>query len=144
MKKAKNGDTVRIHYIGKTEDHGVVTTSKDSQPIEFKIGSSGIPSSLEKGIIGMEVGATKTITVPPDEGFGPKREELIITVKKKDFPGDAELNIGQRFQFKQTDGKLVDIYIVDIEDELVTIDANHPLAGHKLIFDIEMVDITQG
>ncbi|MGD2270971.1 MAG: peptidylprolyl isomerase [Desulfobacterales bacterium] len=142
MKKAKNGDTVKIHYTGKTEDQKVVTTSKDDRPLEFKIGNSSVPSSLEKGLIGMEVGATKTITVPPDEGFGPKREELVMTLKKGDFPDDVELNIGQRFQFKQTDGKLVDIYIVDIADEVVTIDANHPLAGHNLVFDIEMVDIT--
>jgi peptidylprolyl isomerase len=142
MKKAKNGDTVKIHYTGKTEDQKVVTTSKDNRPIEFKIGSSSVPSSLEKGLIGMEVGATKTITVPSDEGFGPKREELVMTLKKRDFPDDVELNVGQRFQFKQTDGKLVDIYIVDIADEVVTIDANHPLAGHNLVFDIEMVDIT--
>lgn len=144
MRKAKSGDIVRIHYTGKTEDNKVFATSKDGDPLAFEVGRRQVPSSFEKGVIGLQIGQTKTITVPPNEGFGQRRKELITTVKKSDFPDDVDLNIGQRFQFRQTDGKLADIHIVDIEDELVTIDINHPLAGHQLFFDIEIVDIAQG
>jgi FKBP-type peptidyl-prolyl cis-trans isomerase 2 len=144
MIRVKDGDTVKIHYTGKTEDQKVFTTSKDKQSIEFEIGSGIVPPSLEKGIIGMKIGATKTITVPPEEGYGLRRKELIATVMKSDLPQDSELVIGQRFQYKRADGKLADIYIIDIKDEQITIDANHPLAGHKLIFDIEIADIRQG
>jgi len=142
VKRAKNGDTVRIHYKVKTGDHKVFATSKDKQPAEFEIGSGSVPSILEKSVIGMKIGETKTITVPEEEVFGQRREDLITTVKKSAFPDDIEPVVGQRLQLRQPDGNLIDIDIIDIEDELVTIDANHPLAGHKLLFYIEMVGIT--
>jgi len=141
MKKAKDGDKVRIHYTVKKEDNTVFATSRDKQPSEFEIGSGNVPSGLQKGVIGMEIGETKTITVSPEEAFGPRREDLIKTVKKSNFPDDIEPVVGKGLRLKQPDGELIDGNIIDIEDELVTIDTNHPLAGHKLTFNVEMVGI---
>ena len=141
MKKAKDGDKVRIHYTVKKEDNKIFATSRDKQPSEFKIGSGNVPSGLQKGVIGMEIGETKTITVSPEEAFGPRREDLIKTVKKSDFPDDIEPVVGKGLQLKQPDGKLINGNIIDIEGELVTIDTNHLLAGHKLTFNVEIIGI---
>jgi len=139
--KAKKGNAVKIHFTGKTEDNRIFDSSKNRQPLEFEIGSGTVLSGLENGVIGMEIGESKTISVSPEEGFGQKRKELVTVVKKSDFPNHITPSVGQRLQAKQPQGETMDLYVTQIEGDDVTIDANHPLAGHTLQFEVEMMEI---
>ena len=141
MAKAKKGNTVRIHYTAKTEDSSVFYTSKNAHPLKFEIGSSDVISGLEKGVIGMEIGETKTINISPNEGFGRRREALVDTIKRNDFPNHLTPVVGQKIEVVQPNGQCLDVYVTHIKGEEVTIDANHPLAGLTLKFEVEMMDI---
>jgi peptidylprolyl isomerase len=141
VSRAKNGNTVRIHYIGKTEEDKVFGTSKYSEPLEFEIGSGEILSALEKGVIGMKEGERRTITVPPEKAFGRRLNELMSVVKKSKFPGHNTPTLGQHLQHKRVDGIIIDGRVIEIIDDLVVLDANHPMAGHTLKFEIEMIEI---
>ena len=141
MSQVKNGDTVKVHYTGKLENGKVFDTSEDRQPREFRLGSGKIVPGFEKGIIGMEVGEAKTITVPPEEAYGPRRNELIVDVEKTDLPENITPAIGKQLQIRQKDGNPIKVTITDMNEDTVTLDANHPLAGNTLFFDVELVEI---
>jgi FKBP-type peptidyl-prolyl cis-trans isomerase 2 len=140
MRKASSGDVVKIYYIGQTEDGEVFDTSM-GKPISFKIGDKEVVEGLEKGVIGMGIGDKKTLTIPPEEGFGERREQLVETVKKSRFPAHINPEVGKKLRIKQKDGSRIDLRITQIEDDTVTLDANHPLSGHTLNFEVEMVAI---
>jgi len=142
MNQAKCGDTVRVHYTGKLENGAIFDTSRDDEPFEFTIGEGEVIPGFEKAIIGMEVGETKTITVPPDEAYGPRNEELIVDVKKSILPENITPAIGGQLQIPQKDGNPIKVIISDINEDTVTLDANHPLAGITVVFDILLVAIT--
>lgn len=141
MSKAKNGDSVKVHYTGQLISGDVFDTSKDRQPLEFEIGSGKVIPGFEKGIIDMEVGEAKRITIKPEEAYGQRREELVVNVVKSDFPDHITPSVGQQLQMKQQDGSSVNVIIAEIHEDNITIDANHPLAGHTLYFDVELVEI---
>ena len=141
MGQAKNGDTVKVHFTGRLENGEVFSNSKDDQPLEFTLGSGKIIPGFEEGIIGMEVGETKTITVPPEEAYGPRRKELIVDVEKTDLPENITPAIGEQIQIRQKDGNPIKVTITDMNEDTVTLDANHPLAGNTLFFHVELVEI---
>jgi len=141
MNQAKTGDTVRVHYTGKLEDGMIFDSSKDRPPLEFTIGGGEVIPGFESGIIGMEVGQVKTISIAPEEAYGPRREDLVLYVKKTDFPEDITPTVGQQLQIRQPNGRIIDLMVTEVGDESVTLDANHPLAGKTLIFDVELVEI---
>jgi peptidylprolyl isomerase len=141
MSKAKDGDKVKVHYTGKLEDDTVFDTSRGRQPLEFTIGSGNIIPGFEQAIVGMESGATKTFSIPPADGYGDHREELIVEVRRADFPPDVEPELGQQLQMQRPDGNTITVVVAQIEGESVTLDANHPLAGKTLVFDVELVEI---
>jgi FKBP-type peptidyl-prolyl cis-trans isomerase 2 len=141
MTKAQKGDMVKVHYTGKTEDDRIFETTQGGPPLKFEIGSKSVIPQLEKGVLGMQVGDKKTFTVPPEEGFGQRKQELIGTVKKSSFPDHIAPTVGQQVQLQLPNGKNLNVSVADIEDEIVTLDGNHPLAGHTLKFDVEMIDI---
>jgi len=140
MTQVKEGDTVKIHFTGRLEDGMIFEHSKDGGPLELEIGKGGI-KGLEKGIIGMEVGEKKTISVPPGEGFGLRREDAMLAVKKGDLPGEFSPTIGHQVEVKGPDGELYDAIIADINGDVITLDVNHPLAGRTLIFDVDLLEI---
>jgi peptidylprolyl isomerase len=142
MSKVKDGDTVTVHYTGKLENGEVFDTSREREPFEFTVGNEAVISGFEKGVVGMEVGDTKTIEVPPEEAYGVKQDELVVEVKKSEFPDEITPTIGQRLQIKQQDGNPIVVTITNLTEESITLDANHPLAGYTLFFDVEIVDIT--
>jgi len=144
MTQVKNGDTVKVHYTGKLEDGTVFDTSKDREPLEFTIGSGDVIPGFEKSIVGMEVEGKKTITIPPEEAYGPRREELIWEKKRSDFPEKITPAVGKQVgvRLNQSDAPLINATITDMNDDNVTLDANHPLAEKTLVFDIELVEIT--
>lgn len=141
MSKAKNGDTVKVHYTGKLEDGIVFDTSKDREPLEFTIGGGSVIPGFENGIIGMEIGSKKVVTIPPEEAYGKRHEELILKVNKSEFPENITPALGMELQLKYKDKTSVRAVVTDIKEESVTLDANHPLAEKTLIFDIELVEI---
>lgn len=141
MSEARNGDRVKVHYTGKLWDGRILGSTENNQPVEFTIGSGQIVPGIEKGIIGMEVGERKTITIPPEDGFGPRREELVVDVNKSELPENMEPAIGQRVRMPHDDGQNIDLVITDVAEDTITLDANHPLAGRMLLFDLELVAI---
>ena len=141
MNQAKNGDRVKVHYTGKLVDNMVFDSSQNHAPLEFTIGTESVILGFEKGIIGMKTGDRKTITIQPEEAYGPRQKELVLNVKKSDFSENIIPAIGEHFQIGEQDDSNVDLIITDIDEDTVTFDANHPLAGRILIFDVELVAI---
>ena len=142
MAQAKTGDNVKINLTGKLEDGSVFTSTADSEPLEFKLGEGKILPGIEHAVEGMNVGESKSINVPPEQGFGQPRDELIEKVGRDTFPKNIEPKIGQKLQVPQQQGQPMVVRVVDVSDESVTLDANHPLAGKELAFDLELVEVT--
>lgn len=141
MNKVKNGDRVKIHYTGKLKDGELFDSSRERQPLEFTVGNREIMPGLENSLIGMEAGDTKSIEVPPEEAFGPRQEELVVEVTKSSLPDHINPCLGQRLQMQDPNGNVIDLAIIEIKEETIILDANHPLAGHTLFFDLELVEI---
>lgn len=141
MTTLKNGDTVKVHYTGTLDDGRVFDTSKDRDPLEFKVGEGQIIPGFEQGVVGMEVGETRDIEVAPENAYGSRREELVMEVPVGEFPDHIEPEVGMQLQIKQQDGTPFGVVITDVADEAVTLDANHPLAGQTLYFQVELVEI---
>ena len=111
MGKTKNGDAIKIHYTGKLEDGNVFNDSREGQPLEFIVGGGEVMPGIEKGVIGMEPGDTKTIEIPPEDGFGPRRKELVIEVAKSDLPDQITPTLGQRLKMRHPDGGHIELMI---------------------------------
>ena len=142
MVQAEQGDTVRVHYTGRLEDGRVFDTSRDGDPIRFMIGEGRLmPPGFEQAVVGMHPGEARTVRVPMEDAFGPRRQELVATVDRDRFPGDLELEVGQTLEITSSDGQRTMVTVIDISDAEVTLDANHPLAGKDLILDIKLIEI---
>ncbi len=141
MSQVKEGDTVKVHYTGTFEDGTVFDSSKGREPLDVKIGAGQVIPGFEKGLIGMNMGESRKITLEPVDAYGDYREELTADVPRSQFPENITPEIGQQLQVKQPDGNVVDVAVTRVGDELVTLDANHPLAGKTLNFDVEIVAI---
>ncbi|MGD9042686.1 MAG: FKBP-type peptidyl-prolyl cis-trans isomerase [Desulfobacterales bacterium] len=141
MAGAKLGDTVKINFTGKLQDGTVIETSKDRDPLEFKIGEGNVISGLEQGVIGMAAGEQKTIAVSPEEGFGQPQEDLVVELKKSEFPEDVEFAVDAYLNIESSDGKKFQARVVEIKAETVTLDANHPLAGVPINYEVELLEI---
>lgn len=141
MKKAEQGDTVEVHYTGKLEDGTVFDTSKERGPLEFTIGEGRIIPGFEEAVVGMAPEESKTISVPPDKAYGEHNSELTKEFPRDQLPENVEAKPGQPLQLTRPDGKTIDVMITDISDDSFTVDANHPLAGKTLTFDIEVVAV---
>lgn len=141
MQKAQKGDTVRVHYTGRLDDDTVFDSSQGKDPLEITIGEGKLIPGFEQGLIGMEVGETKTLEIQPDEAYGDRNDQLATKVQRSDLPNDLEPEVGQRLQVTQPDGSAFVVQVTDMDDASVTLDANHPLAGEKLKFDIELTEI---
>jgi FKBP-type peptidyl-prolyl cis-trans isomerase 2 len=142
MSQVENGNRVKVHYKAKIEDGEIFETSENRPPLDFKVGDGEVMPGIEQGVIGMSVGETKTITMPPEEAFGKRHNELIVEVTKNEFPNHITPEIGQRLKVNRPDGQEILVTITGLSEEIITLDANHPLAGYTLIFDIELVEIT--
>ena len=141
MAEAKPGDTVKVHYTGKLEDGMVFDSSAEREPMEFIIGEGQIIPGFEEAVIGLEPGNSTTTTVPPEKGYGPRRDELVVSVERAQLPEDMDPQVGQRLQSEQEDGQTIAFTVTETAEESITLDANHPLAGKDLVFEIELVEI---
>jgi FKBP-type peptidyl-prolyl cis-trans isomerase 2 len=142
MGQAKYGDTVKVHYRGKLQDGFVFGASFDREPLQFTIGGGQIIPGFEEAVVGMNPGDSKTAELPVEKAFGPHREDMVGVVAKSQFTHwHEEPEVGERVPIPQTDGPPVDVTVVAVTDSEVAVDANHPLAGKDLTFDIKLVDI---
>jgi FKBP-type peptidyl-prolyl cis-trans isomerase 2 len=141
MAQAKMGDTVKVHYTGKLEDGTVFDTSIDRDPLQFTIGEGELIPGFEQAVVGMNPGESKTTKVPADKAYGPHREEMVLVVDRNQFPVDLQPKVDQRLQIRQEDGRIIVVTVTDVSESSVTLDANHPLAGKDLTFDIRLIEI---
>lgn len=140
MAEAKRGDTVRVHYTGSLADGEVFDSSKGRDPIQFTLGTGQVIPGFERAISGMEPGEARRVTIPADEAYGPHREENVVTVGRDQFPDDITPEVGQQLQMQQG-GHAFLVTVTRVSEQDVELDANHPLAGRDLTFDLELVDI---
>jgi peptidylprolyl isomerase len=141
MAQAKTGDTVHVNYTGKLADGTIFDTSRDRHPVQFTIGKGQLIAGFEQAVIGMNKGESKTIVIPADQAYGPRLEENVVAVDRKNLPAGLNAEVGQRLEITQTDDKTVLVTVVEVSEASMTLDANHPLAGKDLTFDIELVGI---
>lgn len=141
MVQAQRGDTVQVHYTGKLEDGTVFDTSTNRDPLQFTIGEGQIIPGFEQAVVGMNPGESKTVTIPMDQAYGPHREEMVLEVDRKQFPDHLNPEVGQQLQVRQQNGQTMIVTVVEVSETNVTLDANHPLAGEDLTFDIHLVGI---
>ena len=141
MTQVKTGDTVRIHYTGTLADGSTFDSSAGRDPLEFTVGSGQIIPGLDKAMPGMTVGDTKTVDVVADEAYGQPDPAARQAVPRTEIPGDVPLDLGTQLQVQTPDGQVMAVTVAEVTEAEVTLDANHPLAGKDLTFDIELVEI---
>lgn len=138
----KNGDTVRVHYTGRFENGNVFDTSAGGDPLEFRVGAGEVIPGFDDAVRGMRAGETKTVEIAPDDAYGPRHQSLMTSLPRDTTQFPAEPQVGMNLILPLADGNQLEIVITEVTDTHVTIDGNHPLAGHTLTFDLELVDNT--
>ena len=145
MRQAKQGDTVRVHYRGRLQDGAEFYASFDEAPLQFTVGAGQVIAGLEEAVVGMKPGDSKTTELPAEKAFGPYREDMVAVVDKSQFEDwGLEPEVGESVRIRQPDGSSIEVTVSEVSETEVTVDANHPLAGEDLTFDIELVDIVYG
>ncbi len=141
MQQAKKGDNVKVHYHGKLTDGNTFDSSEGREPLEFEIGGGMVIAGFDDGVTGMVIGEKKTIHIPADQAYGPRQEDMVMEFPKDRFPADMVPEVGMQLNMSNGSGQNFPVVIVELKDEAVVLDANHPLAGQDLIFDLELVAI---
>ena len=143
MTTAANGDIVRIHYSGRLIDGTEFDSSEGRAPLEFTLGQGQVIRGLEQHVNGMETGTKSTVTIPVVDAYGPRRDDAIQQLDRAKVPSGVDIAIGTQLQARTADGGMLPITVVGLDDQSVTVDANHPLAGQDLVFDVELVEIVK-
>jgi len=141
MSQAKHGDTVQVHYTGKLQDGTVFDTSRDRHPLQFILGNGQVIAGFEQAVIGMNSGESKTAVLPVDLAYGPHRADMVITMDRSQLPPGLNPSIGQRLELTQMDDQTILFTVTGITETALTLDANHPLAGKSLTFELELVNV---
>ncbi|QWR78008.1 FKBP-type peptidyl-prolyl cis-trans isomerase [Candidatus Magnetomonas plexicatena] len=141
MAQVKMGDKVRVHYKGYLSDGSVFDSSLEREPMEFTLGEGMLIAGFENGVLGMNEGDTKTVKIPPEDGYGPYREDMVLVVERSQVPPNINPYPGMVLQVRSNDGSSVNVTVAEIADTSVTLDGNHPLAGKELNFDITVVEV---
>ncbi|MBN7757500.1 peptidylprolyl isomerase [Nitratireductor aquimarinus] len=144
MSQVKSGDVVRIHYTGKLADGTQFDSSAGREPLEFKVGSGQIIPGLDRQIQGMKQGESGTLTIPAAEAYGARDENQVQVVPRTALPPEMEVQVGSNLQATTPDGNQISLTVVGVSEAEITVDANHPLAGHDLVFEIEIVEVVAG
>lgn len=141
MATAKSGDKVNVHYTGSLGDGTVFDSSRERDPLAFEVGAGQVIPGFNDAVDGMEVGNTVTVTIPAKDAYGEVRDDFILKVQPSDIPEEITPEVGMELQLHQQDGGAVPVKVTEVTEEHVTLDANHPLAGQDLTFEIELVSI---
>ncbi|GAB6057430.1 FKBP-type peptidyl-prolyl cis-trans isomerase [Desulfonatronum parangueonense] len=140
MTQAQTGNNVKVHYTGRLDNGQVFDSSADRDPLEFTLGQGQLISGFEKAVTGMQVGDKKTVTIPAEDAYGTRQEELLFSVERAQLPDHIQPEVGQQLQVSQ-DGQATVVTVAELTDTTITLDANHPLAGENLTFDLEVVEV---
>lgn len=142
MSQVKDKDTIKVHYTGKIASNGqVFDSSLEREPLEFTLGEGMLIPGFEKGVIDMKVNEKKTIDIAKDDAYGDVRDELFQKVDKEHLPKEVEPKVGMGLVSQNPDGTERQLRVAEVKDDHIVVDANHPLAGHDLTFDLEVVEI---
>jgi FKBP-type peptidyl-prolyl cis-trans isomerase 2 len=141
MSQAKVGDLVSVHYTGKLEDGTVFDSSEGREPLQFEIGTSSVIPGFENAVVGMEPGESKTAKVSAEHAYGQRERDKVVDVERAQLPPELELRVGQRLKLTDQQQNITYVTVSEMSDSSVKLDANHPLAGQDLVFDIELVKI---
>jgi peptidylprolyl isomerase len=141
MAAVKSGDKVRVHYTGTLADGSQFDSSRERAPLEVQVGSGETIPGFETALVGMTPGDTRTVTIAAAEAYGDRDEERIIAVRREALPDDIQLEVGQMLDMSTSEGGRVLVTVADFDDDTVSLDANHPLAGHDLTFELELVEV---
>ncbi|KUK43810.1 MAG: peptidylprolyl isomerase [Methanothrix sp.] len=143
METAKTDDTVKVHYTGKFEDGTVFDSSEGRDPLEFTLGKRMVIPGFEEAALGMSPGEKKTVNIPAEEAYGPRREEMVMEVARSSMPPEIEPEVGQILQVGSSQDQMLQVVVTEVTEESVVLDANHPLAGMDLVFEIELLEIVE-
>lgn len=141
MSEAKPGDTVRIHYTGTLSDGSTFDSSQGRDPLEFTLGSGQVIPGFDKAVAGMSVGDAQTVEIDAGDAYGPHDPNGRQSFPREKIPDDIPLEIGSRLQLSGPEDQPITVTVAEVSDEVVILDANHPLAGQDLTFQIELVEI---
>ncbi|HEY0058406.1 MAG TPA: peptidylprolyl isomerase [Flavisolibacter sp.] len=141
MQQVKDGDTVKVHYHGKLRSGETFDSSEGREPLEFTVGSGQVIKGFDDGVRGMNVGDKRTVEIVSSDAYGEKEEDRVIEFPKTQFPPDMKPEVGMQLMMNDGQGQQLPVVITEVKEETVTLDANHPLAGQDLIFDIELVEM---
>ena len=141
MQQVKSGDKVKVHYHGKLDNGETFDKSEGREPLEFEVGSGMVIRGFDDGVTGMTVGEKKTVRIPAENAYGPQNPDMLIEMPKDRFPEDMEIEVGMPLAMSDGQGQQFQVVIAEIREDGVLLDANHPLAGKDLTFDLELVEI---
>ena len=141
MQQVKSGDKVKVHYHGKLTSGETFDSSEGRDPLEFEVGAGMVIKGFDDGVTGMSVGDKKTVNIPVEEAYGPRNDEMLVEFPKDRLPADLHIEEGLPLMMSNETGQQFQVVVVEVKEDAVLLDANHPLAGQDLIFDIELVEI---
>ena len=141
MQQVKDGDKIKVHYHGKLRNGETFDSSQGRDPLEFTVGTGQVIKGFDQGVMGMQVGDKKTVEIPVGEAYGEKQQEMMIEFPKSQFPEGMNPEIGMQLMMNNGAGQSFPVTVAEVKEESVILDANHPLAGQDLIFDLELVSI---
>jgi len=141
MAQAQAGDMVKVHYTGRLADGTIFDTSVQREPLEFTLGGGEVIPGFEQAVLGMTAGESKSITIPAAHAYGPHQPERVMEIERHHLPRDLHPEVGQHLHLQRQDGTTIDVVVKALTEEHITLDANHPLAGHDLRFDLQLVEI---
>ena len=140
MTATKKGDNVKVHYTGKLADGTVFDSSKGGEPLAFALGSGQVIQGFEEGVVGMQVGESKVLNIPVDKAYGQRNDDLVIQAPLEQVPPDLKPELGMRLEMGGANGEILRVVVTEITDTHITLDANPPLAGKDLTFEVELVE----
>jgi peptidylprolyl isomerase len=140
MTEVKRGDNVKVHYTGKLADGTVFDSSEGSDPLEFAVGSGQVIQGFEEGVVGMKVGESKVVQIPVEKAYGEHKKELVLQAPIEQVPPDLNPELGMRLEMGGVNGEILRVVVTEITDTHITLDANPPLAGKDLTFEIQLVE----
>lgn len=141
MSQVKKNDTVKVHYTGKLTNGQVFDTSLEREPLEVTIGEGKLIPGFENAILDMKVNEKKTVEIAKEEAYGDVQQELFHQVQKEQLPQDIQPEVGMGLASKGPDGTEHQFRVVDVKDDHIVVDGNHPLAGQDLVFELELIEI---
>lgn len=141
MTQAKSGDTIKLNYIGRLGDGSVFDTTENRQPLQFVLGQDRLIKGFEEAVVGMNPGESKTVELQPEDAYGPRRDEMVLAIDRATLPQDVQPQVGQKIQLQTQEGQPVEAAVTGVTESNITVDANHPLAGRPLTFEIHLLEV---